>query len=184
MPHSGLNIDDAIQSVDRARGTCHMAWRRQTDALGPKTPRGSVASFDATVAIWDAKFHHWTARPNQFDSTLTTTLPTYPIPDYPSGHAATLGGTAQVLELSLLRDEHFFQSRAEENAASRVWAGIHFRSAAGALPCPTGAAGKIESAVIGQDQTDGGGTDSSSQTANIDWQIFQDASTTSCFSYL
>ncbi|MCD6058570.1 MAG: Phosphoesterase, PA-phosphatase related, partial [Thermomicrobiales bacterium] len=57
----------------------------------------SVASFDATVAVWDAKFHHWTARPNQFDSTLTTILPTYPIPDYPSGHAATLGGTAQVL---------------------------------------------------------------------------------------
>ncbi len=28
------------------------------------------------------------------------------------------------------RDEHFFQSRADENAASRVWAGIHFRSAA------------------------------------------------------
>ena len=27
------------------------------------------------------------------------------------------------------RDEHFFQSRAEENAASRIWAGIHFRSA-------------------------------------------------------
>ena len=26
-------------------------------------------------------------------------------------------------------DEHFFQSRAEEDAASRVWAGIHFRSA-------------------------------------------------------
>jgi membrane-associated phospholipid phosphatase len=92
----------------------------------------SVASFDATVAVWDAKFHHWTARPNQFDSTLTTILPTYPIPDYPSGHAATLGGTAQVLSYLFPRDEHFFQSRAEENAASRVWAGIHFRSAADA----------------------------------------------------
>jgi hypothetical protein len=28
------------------------------------------------------------------------------------------------------QDEHSFQSRADENAASRVWAGIHFRSAA------------------------------------------------------
>ena len=30
------------------------------------------------------------------------------------------------------RDEQFFQSRAEEMAASRVWAGIHFRSASDA----------------------------------------------------
>lgn len=56
-------------------------------------------------------------------------LPEYPIPDYPSGHATTLGGTAQVLSYLFPRDEQFFQSRAEENAASRVWAGIHFRSA-------------------------------------------------------
>jgi hypothetical protein len=34
-----------------------------------------------------------------------------------------------VLSYLFPRDEHFFQSRAEELAASRVWAGIHFRSA-------------------------------------------------------
>jgi membrane-associated phospholipid phosphatase len=92
----------------------------------------SIASFDATVASWDAKFHYWTARPYQFDSTITTILPTYPIPDYPSGHATTLGGTAEVLAYLFPRDAHFFQSRADENAASRVWAGIHFRSASDA----------------------------------------------------
>lgn len=89
----------------------------------------SVAGFDATVAAWDAKFFYWTPRPNQFDPSLETVLPTYPIPDYPSGHAATLGGTAQVLAYLFPRDAHFFQSRADENAASRMWAGIHFRSA-------------------------------------------------------
>ena len=61
----------------------------------------SVASFDATVAVGTPSSIYWTARPNQFDSTMTTILPTYPIPDYPSGHAATLGGTAEVLELPL-----------------------------------------------------------------------------------
>jgi membrane-associated phospholipid phosphatase len=103
------------------------------DANPPRAARAfalvSVAGFDATVASWDAKFHYWTARPNQFDPEIKTVLPTYPIPDYPSGHATTLGGTAQVLAYLFPRDERFFQSRADENAASRIWAGIHFRSA-------------------------------------------------------
>ena len=89
----------------------------------------SVGGYDATVACWDAKFHYWTARPNQFDPTLPTVLPTYPIPDYPSGHATTLAGTAQVLSFLFPSSAQFFQSRADENAASRIWAGIHFRSA-------------------------------------------------------
>ncbi len=63
------------------------------------------------------------------DPAIETVLPTYPIPDYPSGHATTLGGTAQVLAYLFPRDERFFQSRADENAASRVWAGIHTRTA-------------------------------------------------------
>jgi PAP2 superfamily len=89
----------------------------------------SIASYDASVASWNAKFHYMTARPNQFDPEITTILPTYPIPDYPSAHATTLGGTAQVLSYLFPRDVHFFQSRADENAVSRMWAGIHFRSA-------------------------------------------------------
>jgi membrane-associated phospholipid phosphatase len=89
----------------------------------------SIAGYDATVANWNAKFHYMVARPDQFDPEITTVLPTYPIPDYPSGHSATLGGTAQMLAYLFPRDANFFQSRADENAASRMWAGIHFRSA-------------------------------------------------------
>jgi membrane-associated phospholipid phosphatase len=92
----------------------------------------SIASHDSTVAAWDAKFFYWTARPVMFDPEIETVLPTYPIPDYPSGHATGLAATAEVLSYLFPRDEQFFQSRAEENAASRVWAGIHFRSAADA----------------------------------------------------
>jgi membrane-associated phospholipid phosphatase len=89
----------------------------------------SIAGYDATVAAWDSKFFYWTARPNQFDPTITTVIPTYPIPDYPSGHATTLGGTSAVLAYLFPHNARFFTSRAEENAASRMWAGIHFRSA-------------------------------------------------------
>jgi membrane-associated phospholipid phosphatase len=89
----------------------------------------SIAGYDATVAAWDSKFFYWTARPNQFDPTITTVIPTYPIPDYPSGHATTLGGTSAVLAYLFPHNARFFASRAEECAASRMWAGIHFRSA-------------------------------------------------------
>jgi len=126
------------------------------DANPPRAARAyaleSIASFDATVACWDAKFHYWTARPNQFDPSITTVLPTYPIPDYPSGHAATLGGTSEMLAYLFPREAHVFRSRAEENAASRLWAGIHFRSA-----CEAGVAlgRKVAAAVIEQAMNDG-----------------------------
>lgn len=103
------------------------------DANPPRAARAyalvSIAGYDATVAGGDAKFFYWTARPYQFDPEITTVLPQYPMPDYPSWHAATLAGTAQVLSYLFPRDAHLFQSRAEEVAASRIWAGIHFRSA-------------------------------------------------------
>lgn len=89
----------------------------------------SIACYDATVACWEGKYFYWTARPNQFDPDLTTIIPTYPIPDYPSGHSTGLSATAEVLAYLFPRDARFFRSRAEENAASRLWAGIHFRSA-------------------------------------------------------
>lgn len=121
----------------------HLIWNSELsrkiaeyrlDTNPPRAARAyalvSVACWDATVACWEAKFHYMVARPVQFDSTITTVLPTPPIPDYPSGHAATEGGTAQVLSYLFPGDERFFQSRAEELAASRVWSGIHFRSAA------------------------------------------------------
>ena len=44
-------------------------------------------------------------------------------------HAATLGGTSEVLAYLFPREAHLFRSRAAENAASRLWAGIHIRSA-------------------------------------------------------
>jgi membrane-associated phospholipid phosphatase len=89
----------------------------------------SVAAYDAGVAGMEAKYHYWTARPYHFDPDITTVLPHYPIPDYPALHATVAGATAEVLAHLFPQDAHGFQSRAEELAASRLWAGIHFRSA-------------------------------------------------------
>jgi membrane-associated phospholipid phosphatase len=103
------------------------------DSNPPRAARAyalvSVASYDATVACWEGKYFYWTARPNQFDPTIKTVVPTYPIPDYPSGHATTGGAMWAMLAYLFPRDAHVFNSHAEENAASRMWAGIHFRSA-------------------------------------------------------
>jgi hypothetical protein len=135
----------------------HLLWQPELhrklmeyrlDANPPRAARAyalvSVASYDATVASWEAKYFYWTARPDQFDPTIKTVLPTYPIPDYPSGHAATAGAMWGMLAHLFPQDAHVFNSRAEECAASRLWAGIHFRSACSSgLALGRAVAGKV-----------------------------------------
>jgi membrane-associated phospholipid phosphatase len=135
----------------------HLLWQPELhrklmeyrlDTNPPRAARAyalvSVASYDATVASWEAKYFYWTARPDQFDPTIKTVLPTYPIPDYPSGHAATAGAMWGMLAHLFPQDAHVFNSRAEECAASRLWAGIHFRSACSSgLALGRAVAGKV-----------------------------------------
>jgi membrane-associated phospholipid phosphatase len=89
----------------------------------------SVAFYDATVAVWDGRFAYWVARPIEWDDTLVTVLTTYPTPEYPSGHTGIGTATAEVLAYLFPNDAHYFRSRAIELGESRIWAGIHFRSA-------------------------------------------------------
>jgi len=73
-----------------------------------------VAHYDAYVASQDAKFHYWTARPNQFDPTLTTVVPTPNFPSYPS-NAATVGmAAAHVLGQLFPREASRYTSWADE----------------------------------------------------------------------
>lgn len=87
-----------------------------------------TAMLDAYIACWDAKYHYLVGRPIHFDPTIDTLWTTYPLASYPSGHSSNLTAPATVLGYLFPRDAHYFLSRAKENAASRVWAGIHFRS--------------------------------------------------------
>ena len=123
------------------------------DSNPPRAARAyalvSVAAYDATVASWEAKYFYWTARPNQFDPSIKTIIPTYPIPDYPSGHASTGGAMWATLAYLFPRDAQLFNSRAEEMGASRVWAGIHFRSASeSGLALGRAVAGKVSDYAI------------------------------------
>jgi membrane-associated phospholipid phosphatase len=101
------------------------------DANPPRAARAyalvSVAGYDAAVACWDAKYAYWLARPIHLDPTITTLFATPAHPSYPSGHAAIVGGTSATLAYLFPRAAECFRLNAEEMAASRLWAGIHYR---------------------------------------------------------
>jgi hypothetical protein len=87
-----------------------------------------VAHYEAYIASQDSKFHYWTARPNQFDPSITTVVPNPPFPSYPS-NAAALGATVELMLSHLFPQETArYASWAKEFADSRLWAGIHFKS--------------------------------------------------------
>ena len=84
---------------------------------------------DACIACWNAKYYYLVGRPIHFDPTVDTLWTTYPLrPAYPSGHSCNMTAQATVLGYLFPRDAHYFLDQAKENAASRLWAGIHFRS--------------------------------------------------------
>lgn len=120
-----------------------------------------MAMADAYIAGWDSKFHYNLWRPytairnaasdgngeTMEDLQWEPLMPTPPVQDYPSTHAA-LGNAAATVLASILGDHtpfsmnspsalpgsqprHFtgFKEAADENADSRVIAGIHFRFA-------------------------------------------------------
>lgn len=86
----------------------------------------AVAGYDATVACWDAKYTYWAPRPFQVDPTLTTVLPHYPHPSYPSGHSCAAGAVSEVEAALFPRDASSFMAQAQELTDSRWQSGIHF----------------------------------------------------------
>ena len=102
------------------------------DGNAPRAARAYAlvyaAHYEGYIASQDAKYHYWTARPNQFDPSITTVVPTPNFPTYVS-NAATIGMTATLVLGHLFpREANRYQSWAQEFGESRLWAGIHFRS--------------------------------------------------------
>ena len=89
----------------------------------------NVASSDAMIACFEAKYHYWTIRPSQADTTLaladSVSLPNFP--SYPSGHACSAGAFDAVLGHFFPEDRAEFTRIAEEQAMSRLYGGIHYR---------------------------------------------------------
>src|SRR5437870_1167394 len=112
----------------------------------------NIAMADAAICAWDAKytFHFW--RPvtainvTEPELNWTSFIVTPPFPDYVSGHSTFSGAAATVLALFYDTDDLPFTTgsdflpgvyrsfptclgAAEEAAVSRLYGGIHFRSA-------------------------------------------------------
>jgi hypothetical protein len=89
----------------------------------------NAAASDAVIACFDAKYHYWTIRPSQTDTTLvladSVSLPNFP--SYPSGHACSAGAFDAVLGHFFPQERAEFTRIAEEQAMSRLWGGIHYR---------------------------------------------------------
>lgn len=89
----------------------------------------NVAASDAVIACFDAKYHYWTIRPSQADTTLALAdsvgLPNFP--SFPSGHACSAGAFDAVMGHFLPQERAEFTRIAEEQAMSRLYGGIHYR---------------------------------------------------------
>lgn len=113
--------------------------------------RLGIAVADAFIGCWQTKYEYDLLRPVTYirrviDPKWETLLITPPFPEYPSGHSTQSGAAAAVLtdlfgadfafddathEDEGMEARHFasFEAAAEEAALSRLYGGIHFRSA-------------------------------------------------------
>ena len=115
-----------------------------------------IAVSDAFIACWNVKYEYNRIRPIEYiqkviDPNWNNPAPTDPVitppfPEYPSGHSTEIGAAAAVLT-GLFGDNYLlvdrtqerlgfaprvypsFDAAAEEAAMSRLYGGIHFRSA-------------------------------------------------------
>ena len=88
----------------------------------------AIGYYDTFVACWDAKYTYWGIRPNQYDTSYRSLVPTPPFPGYPSGHAAISGAMAELYSYFFPADRPYFEEKAKDAAESRFQAGIHFRT--------------------------------------------------------
>jgi membrane-associated phospholipid phosphatase len=87
----------------------------------------SVATYDAMVACWDAKYAYWLMRPVTADPAIKTVFSTPPFPSYPSGHSTLSSAVAEVFAELFPDAAAHYRHKGEEASLSRVFAGVHYR---------------------------------------------------------
>ena len=88
----------------------------------------AIGNYDGFVACWDAKYAYWGIRPNQYDTTYKSLVPSPPFPGYPSGHAALSSVMAELYSYFFPAEKKWFRQKAKDVGESRFQAGIHFRT--------------------------------------------------------
>jgi membrane-associated phospholipid phosphatase len=87
----------------------------------------SVATYDAMVACWDAKYVYWLMRPVTAEPVIQTVFSTPPFPSYPSGHSTLSSAVAEVFAELFPDAAAHYRHKGEEASLSRVFAGVHYR---------------------------------------------------------
>jgi membrane-associated phospholipid phosphatase len=88
----------------------------------------NIATYDAAVACWDAKFTYWQIRPPQLDPEFKSLFPPPNHPSYPAAHGCLSTAAATTLARLFPRDAEAFLVLGKQAAEARMWAGIHYRS--------------------------------------------------------
>jgi membrane-associated phospholipid phosphatase len=87
-----------------------------------------ITFYDASIACWDAKYTYWAIRPFQLDPQFKPVVATPNHPSHPSAHACISISVAKVMGYLFPRDAQALAALGERAAASRILAGIHYRS--------------------------------------------------------
>ena len=92
----------------------------------------TIALADAGIAAWDTKFTYWNPRPEQaiknlgLDPNFKPVIETSNFPAFISGSSTYAGAAQSVMTYLFPQNAELFKKRAEDQAQSRVWAGIHW----------------------------------------------------------
>ena len=129
---AGLIIEVVSDDLVRAARPDGEGTRLTTPRIARALALVSVAMADAGVAAWDAKYTYWSPRPDRAIEALglapawQPAVPTPSSPSYPSGSAAFAGAAEVVLAYLFPELAEESRRRAEEQAQSRLWAGVNF----------------------------------------------------------
>ena len=85
-----------------------------------------MATMDASIGCWDAKFAYWYIRPFQADPGITTPVGRPNFPSYPSAHSCLSAAGAGVLMGLFPEETNDLQAQVEEAGWARIYGGLHF----------------------------------------------------------
>lgn len=125
---ANVSQDDVLKATLGELGSVRLTVPRAVRAMALLT----IAMADAGIAAWDAKFAYWNPRPEQaiknlgLDPNFKPIIDTPKFPAYMSGSSTYAGAGEAVMSYLFPERSAEFRMRAEEQARSRIWAGIHW----------------------------------------------------------
>lgn len=86
----------------------------------------SMTMTDAIISVFDSKYTYQYKRPNMFDPSIMTVMPTPNHPSYPAGHATISWAAAAVLSHYFPANQPEWRNLAKEETNSQLLGGINF----------------------------------------------------------